>query len=33
MCNLTLPGGTRLEFPASHLGIALGILAGVKDPC
>lgn len=32
-CILTLPGGARLEFPASHLGTALGILVGGKAPC
>lgn len=32
-CILTLPGGTRLEFPASYLGLALGILSGGKTPC
>jgi hypothetical protein len=33
MCILTLPGGARLEFPASCLGIALGILFGGKTSC
>lgn len=33
MCILTLPGGARLEFPASCLGTALGILSGGKAPC
>ena len=32
-CILTLPNGTRLEFPASLLGTALGILSGGKAPC
>ena len=32
-CILTLPGGARLEFPVSCLGIALGILSGGKASC
>ena len=32
-CILTLPGGARLEFPASHLGNALCILVAGKTPC
>lgn len=32
-CILTLPNGTRLEFPASHLGTALDILTGGKASC
>jgi hypothetical protein len=32
-CILTLPGGARLEFPASCLGVALGILSGGKASC
>jgi hypothetical protein len=32
-CILTLPGGARLEFPASHLGTALSILSGGKASC
>jgi hypothetical protein len=32
-CVLTLPGGARLEFPASHLGAALNILSGGRASC
>lgn len=32
-CIVTLPNGTRLEFPASHLGTAICILSGGKLSC
>lgn len=32
-CILTLPSGTRLEFPASYLVTTLGILSDGKAPC
>ena len=32
-CILTLPGGARLEFPATHLGAALTILFGGNASC
>jgi hypothetical protein len=32
-CILTLPGGARLEFPASYLGLALSLLSGGKAAC
>lgn len=33
VCILTLPGGARLEFPASHLGAVLSLLAGGGASC